>query len=266
MSYSFSPMPCWMPSFDISDPSLTIPPLPTYHAHNGERCTHCDGHQHEENRCYSKDPRNMYRYPPNKGWPNGAIPELYIRMFCIPKAPRNPARSRWPLAPHRLINSLVNRPMRTEQPTPSPVAASSAYVPSPSLPLTSSPTIIPSSVTSSPPNLPIPIAPDHGSNVNPGSLAPPWFTSMELRFTSRSINPPFSSKLGLNTSPPPHSYLPLTRSAAAHLATIEATSALAAAEAAEADAVREAAEQLSDIALNDHPALAFLHNLPIRRM
>jgi hypothetical protein len=87
-----------------------------------------------------------------------------------------------------------------------------------------------------------------------------------LCFTAEDVLRESQAAHGASISPPPHSYLPLTRSAAACHATTEATAALATAEAAEAEALREHAEPLSDIALNDHPALAFLHNLPERRM
>jgi hypothetical protein len=104
MSHSFDPMLCWIPTFGISDESFNIPPLLKYHAPDGHQCTHCGGILHEEYRCYNKDPRNMYRYPPNKGWPNGTTP----------------------------LGRLIRRPTRTDRPTLSHVASPSIYMPSPS--------------------------------------------------------------------------------------------------------------------------------------
>jgi hypothetical protein len=84
MSHTFGPVLCWIPSFEISDSIDHIPPLLNYHAPDGHHCAHCNGYLHEAYRCYMKDPRNMYRYPPNKGWPNGDIPVQYLLLYKTP--------------------------------------------------------------------------------------------------------------------------------------------------------------------------------------
>jgi hypothetical protein len=85
MSLAFGPDPNWALPCNIAQPSLEIPPLLNYFAPPGEKCSHCNLSFHEEHRCYSKDPRNMYRYPPNDGWSNGIIPPWYIRTYNKPR-------------------------------------------------------------------------------------------------------------------------------------------------------------------------------------
>jgi hypothetical protein len=86
MSFGFGPDPHWaLPCNIANTPRATPPPLLTYFAPSGITCTHCNLFFHEEHRCYSKDPRNMYRFPPNEGWPNGVIPAWYIRTYNKPK-------------------------------------------------------------------------------------------------------------------------------------------------------------------------------------
>jgi hypothetical protein len=80
MSKTFGPMLCWAPSFPIYDTLLPFPLLPpsSYQA-QGEHCIECDSTTHDASRCYISNLRNLYRYPPNAGWPGGKIPEPVLR-------------------------------------------------------------------------------------------------------------------------------------------------------------------------------------------
>ena len=91
------PWPEWIPAFPISTRTLRIPliSIPIYKDSleppsacgiprvdtttwkqtiitNG--CTTCGTLQHPLYRCYKGNPRNLYRYPPSQGHPNGLIP------------------------------------------------------------------------------------------------------------------------------------------------------------------------------------------------
>ena len=71
MSLSFGPHPHWVLPCNVAQPPhANPPPLLNYFTSSGIPCTHCNMGFHEEHRCYTKDPRNMYRFPPNGGWPN----------------------------------------------------------------------------------------------------------------------------------------------------------------------------------------------------
>jgi hypothetical protein len=80
MFETFGPMLCWVPPFPIYDILLPFPLLPpsSYQAES-DPCTECDSKTHDAFRCYKSNLRNTYRYPPNRGWPGGKIPDQLLR-------------------------------------------------------------------------------------------------------------------------------------------------------------------------------------------
>jgi hypothetical protein len=121
MSLFSGPTTQWIIPCNIAQPPHDKPPpVLNYLAPPGTECLHCHMKHHEEHRCYTKDPRNMYRYPPNAGWPNGKIPSWYLRMYNGPdKSVHTVMGGNSHLPPGPWIP--VNRTSPTTQTTASPM-------------------------------------------------------------------------------------------------------------------------------------------------
>jgi hypothetical protein len=84
MSLLSGPNTQWILPCNIAQPPHDKPPpVLNYLAPPGTVCLHCHM-SHHEHRCYTKDPRNMYHYPPNAGWSYGEIPSWYLRKYNGP--------------------------------------------------------------------------------------------------------------------------------------------------------------------------------------
>jgi hypothetical protein len=135
------PMICWISSFPIHNHlTFLIPQLGLYHAPHNEPCTACGSLQHEAFRCYKANPRNMYRFPPDEGWPNGSIPEKWLQTYAGTPSPPFPRQTSIlypsrkppvvrpllpPSSPQAAVSSALNYPPQY-RPPPCPCGPSTS--------------------------------------------------------------------------------------------------------------------------------------------